>query len=418
MAGLSRNARLLLGLGVAVHLLMLVAWRRPALLGPLFFDVTVTSGGTGWDFNAVYQAGANFLHGVDVYNTTPGERAEATPYFTPFRYLPVVAYTLGALLNLLPLELAYRAWVAFVEAVLLGCVYFTWRLVPDRELFARLAAMWLAFTPFWVELMFGQFSFVQGALVFAMIVLVLMRGRPDWRFDAAWIASVLWKLNTALFLPVMLRLGRWRALVALLVLLWLTTIPYFAAYPQGLPAFRSNFTGAVTTHELGNHGLRQLLYETVRAVRPDLAGGGQSLQIAVVGGVLLASLALTALDRGPDVPDLLSLWLTTFFLVSHQIWEHHYTMLLPVLVVAYWRTRSPWVALIYLLLALPTPFYPLGLYGQVAANHDVRGLPVTPAWVGIVYHAVKPVGAVGLYAFLAVRILRRLRSRPPAANHR
>ena len=51
------------------------------------------------------------------------------------------------------------------------------RLVQDRNLFARLAAMWLAFTPFYVELMFGQFSFVQGALV-----LTLLAGTPALTF--------------------------------------------------------------------------------------------------------------------------------------------------------------------------------------------------------------------------------------------
>lgn len=403
---MNRTSRVLLAAAILVHLTMLAAWRKP-FLAPLFFDVTVTSGTYGWDFNALYEAGANFLHGVDVYNTTPGERVEAAPYFTPFRYLPVPAYTVGAALNLLPLDLAYKGWVAFVEVVLLACVYVTWKLVQDRDLFARLAAMWLAFTPFYVELMFGQFSFVQGALVFAMMVLALRGTRPDWRFDAAWIASVLWKLNTALFVPLVVRLQRWRGLALLVVLVYVTTIPYFAAFPQGLPSFRSNFTTAVTGHELGNHGLRQLAYETVLALRPDLTGGGQTLQGLILGGFVLVSLVLTFADPEPDIPDQLCLWMTTFFLISPQVWEHHYTMLLPVLVVLYWRTRSPWVAVCYVLLALPTPFLPTGLSAAVAANNALRSAPVEPAWVGLLYHAAKPLPTLALYAFLAWRIGRR-----------
>jgi hypothetical protein len=406
MRSMSRTSRLILGAAVLVHLVLLAGWLRPALLAPLFFDVTVTSGTYAWDFNALYEAGANFLHGVDVYNTTPGERVEAVPYFTPFRYLPVAAYTVGATLNLLPPALAYRAWVAFTELALLACVYVTWKLVDDPNLRARLVAMWLAFTPYYVELMFGQFSFVQGALVFAMMALVLA-DRCDWRFDAAWITSVLWKLNTALFLPLMVRLGRWRTLAVLAVLLYLTTIPYFRFFPEGLPSFQSNFASAVNGHELGNHGLRQLLYETVLVVRPDLTGGGQTLQLAVVGLVVLLSLALTFVDPGPDVVDQLCLWLAAFFLISHQVWEHHYTMLLPVLVVVYWRTRSRWVAVCYVLLALPTPFWPTGLSAQIAANHDLRSAPLNPAWAGLLYHAAKPLPALALYAFLAWRIGRR-----------
>jgi hypothetical protein len=78
--------------------------------------------------------------------------------------------------------------------------------------------------------------------------------------------------------------------------------------------------------------------------------------------------------------------LTAFFLISHQVWEHHYTMLLPVLVVAYWRTRSPWVAACYVLLALPAVLA-AGCPHQIAANHDLRAAPPSPAWAGLLYHA-------------------------------
>src|SRR5262249_355252 len=63
-----------------------------------------------------------------------------------------------------------------------------------------------------------QFSLIQGALILGMLLAVsgpprttatppLETHRARW-VDGLWIASVLWKINTVIFAPVWLRLGR------------------------------------------------------------------------------------------------------------------------------------------------------------------------------------------------------------------
>lgn len=411
MRAISRSSYFFLILAIAVHLTMLASWRQvwQGLLVPLFFDAQILSGGRGLDFYAVYQAGSNILHGVDVYEADPALIPHSTPHFTPFRYLPVMGYLLGAALNLLDPLNAYRLWVLSIEAVLLGCIYLTWRMVPDRNLFARLAAMWLAFTPFYLELFMGQFSFVQGTFVFLMMVEILHKGRPVRLFDAAWIASLLWKINTVLFIPMLIRLRRLSMLFWAAALVAATTVPYFVIYPQHLGDFiRGNLGETVAGHQLGNLGFRQLVFETLTVAWPSLsAEGHQFLQAFVVVMVLGLPLLLTALDPKLDVIDHLSLWWTAFFLASPQVWEHHYVMLWPVLVVAYWRTRSPLIAVIYLLLAIPTPFYFIGLSEAVAADHRLRWLPIEPAWKGLFQHASKALPSVLLYSYFATGIARR-----------
>jgi hypothetical protein len=74
----------------------------------------------------------------------------------------------------------------------------------------------------------------------------------------------------------------------------------------------------------------------------------------------------------------LALWTTTFFLVYHHVWEHHYVMLLPILVTLAMRSTSPWLRAVYILLALPTPFYLIDPHGQVAVLDAMRWTPIRP----------------------------------------
>lgn len=401
---MSRSSRILLGCAIVFHLFILASW-RVGFLNPFFFDSVATGGWRGWDFFALYQAGHNFLQGDSVYQSDGDKIDVVVPRWTPFRYLPLSAYTVGVLLNLLPALPAFRVWVAFTELLLLFNVALTWRLVADRDLFARLAAMWLCFTPFYLEIYFGQFSMVQATLVFAMMAVFLRRGGPGALFDGAWIASVLWKVNTALFLPLMVRLRRWRAIVLLAGLVAITTVPYFVLFPDGLPAFLSNFNVRADTYQLGNLGLMQLVFETLAGLFP----GWPVQRIVLIQRALMLlflgfSIALTFLNRRLDAVDHLCLWATTFFLVFHQIWEHHYVMLLPVFVILYLRTRSWTVLALYLFVAFFTPFYFLGMHRAVATDFTLRWTPIQPLWKGLLYHATKPLAALILYVYLTRRI--------------
>lgn len=406
---MTRASRALLVLALAFHLVMLISWRT-GILNPLFFDAVVTHGQRGWDFYALYQAGHNVLTGHSVYESDGSKIDVVIPdgTYTPFRYLPISAYTLGILFNLVSPVWAYRLWVAFIELTLLACVALTWNAVGEPNRRARLVAMWLFYTPFYLELYMGQFSFVQGALVFVMLLLAL-RGKLDLRFDLAWIGSVLWKQNTALFVPAMVRLRRWRALGILLILLLVTAGPYFALVPSSLSAFLGNFASEPPWFQLGNLGLRQLVFDAMWSAGDVLgiqvpASVFEGAQRAVVVVSVALPLALTVLDRRFDAVTHLALWMSTYFMAYHHVWEHHYVMLLPVLVALALQRESPWLWLVYVLLALPTPFCLIDPHGQVAVLDAMRWTPIRPLWQDLAYHASKAVPVLVLYCALAWRI--------------
>jgi hypothetical protein len=472
LPALRRSSWALLAASALLHLGLLVGWRWQLPLVPYFFDATVLSGGRGLDFYSIYQAGHNARHGLDIYEGDPARVPVVVPYFTPYRYLPVVAYTVGAGLSLLPPLTAYKLWVVVVELALLGCVAATYAVTRrDPDLFARLAMMWLVFSPYYLELFMGQFSLVQAALVWGMMV-VALNGRDftgaRWDsggdeaaaglsretshsltqdsggdeaaagrsretshslaqdsggdkaaagrsretshsarrgvFDGLWVASVLWKITTVLFVPLLARLGRWRAIVAAGVLGVVLTLPYFVVFPAHWADFvRNNAGGRVAGHELGNLGLRQLVYQAL-AMLGAPAGLQQSVQLAVVAAVLAVALWVTWRSRRHNIVAGLALWLVVFFLVSPQVWEHHYLMLLPALVGLYAQRRSRVVLLVWGLLALPTPFGFIGLQPVIAANHDLRAFALEPAWQPLLQHASKAVPALALFVYAARQV--------------
>jgi hypothetical protein len=453
---MKRWSWVILGVAAALHLGLLAGWRWQLPLVPYFFDATVMSGRRGLDFYSIYQAGYNARHGRDIYEGDPAQVEVVVPNFTPYRYLPIVAYTVGAPLSLLRPLTAYKAWLVVVELALLGCVAATWRWKRhDQDLCARLAGMWLVFTPYYLELFMGQFSLVQGALIFGMLLLAGTKAPRGQRlFGSLWIASVLWKLNTAVFAPALARMGRWRTLAAAAALVALTTLPYFLIFPAHAgDLWSNNFGNTVTRPELGNLGFRQFVFTAMEATGagPEaqawaqqavvLAVGGTALVLTVrwraaqgqaaigapgqhmgeptgsdhlvaarSGGRMLRPYEQLAEGGATRVRDLLSLWLAAYFLAAPQVWEHHYVMLLPAIVAAYGDRPSWLLAGLWLMLALPTPFGFTGLQPVIAANHDLRAFAVEPAWMGLAQHAAKALPAVGLFGYWAWRVTRDAQS--------
>src|SRR5438105_289501 len=105
LSRLAVPARLLFGFGVLVHLLFLLSLHY-GWLNSLFND-SMHRFGPGADFFSVYAAGVKARHGLRLYSVDPA--TDAVPYAYAFRYAPLVAYSLGALLSLLPAVSAYAA---------------------------------------------------------------------------------------------------------------------------------------------------------------------------------------------------------------------------------------------------------------------------------------------------------------------
>ena len=412
---MNRGATVVLVIAVIVHALFLASLVSPThFLNPLFPEGMHNIGdGQGSDFFAFYQAGRYVLEGRDIYQRPMDDPGRVVPYAYFYRYLPFVACTIGVALNALPPWPAYWLWVLLVEVCLLACAAAARRLTRDRGLGSLLAAMWLMYSPFYMEQYMGQLTFVMAALVFAM-ALAHERGRPR-AFDVTWTAGVLLKHLTLLYVPVFVRLRRFRAPLVAGALLAVTTVPYYVLSSPGVGAFaHDNFNLSLYPYP-GNLGALALVMVLKARLFPQaseaLAYIGP-LKVTLTRALVLATMALPTLAalwvtfrRKPfDVLESLGLWTMVYFFVFREVWEYHYVLLLPFLVLYYARTRARTLWFIYALAAMPTAFV---LYDVAGENPEVSW----SALQHILNHAFKVVPLVWLFIWTALG-----RSRAPAGR--
>lgn len=297
--------------------------RGVSLIWPLHHD-TVHRLGPGADFFATYHAGVTLGSAQDPYDSRESPRV--TPYAFPFRYLPIVGSTIGALVSKLAPGLAYRSWIAGLELVLLASVIATLRSRARIELRALCACALLLSSPYFLELHMGQFTFVTTALALAGVLLLQTRTRGAGLVGAAaFAASALLKVFTLAAIPALLRYARGRAaaLLAIVAVIGLNA-GYFHAHPQSFRSFMlTNFGSASPGFHGGNYGF---LYLVFQAVRGAVAATHQNLLWAVIPLFQLAVYAITIAYVARYRPSLISgtlAMLLAHMLVYKQVWEHH-----------------------------------------------------------------------------------------------
>ncbi len=360
----------------------LLAVQRPGRLAALFADSAAHP--PGCDFFSLYVAAGQLLRGRSVYQVPAGVDGEV-PCRYPYRYLPA-GLALGVPLRALSPRAAHRAWIALLELLLLVNVLLIFSVAPSPRVAGLGALLLLGSGPTFLELYMGQFSLLQGTLIFLGLA-ALRRGRRA-AFDLWWAASLCWKLNTWIAAPALLLAGAVRPLLLGALVLALTGLPYLLLVggPPGdlLLGLSPSMEGALLP---GNHGLQALLLTLLPGA------DARVLPVVVLVAVLGLSLAATLRWRRAPLEDRLGLWLAAFFLVFPQVWAHHYVMLAPVLALLAAQPRPGWLLAPALLLALPTPF-------ALAERHGW-----SPTWEAL-HHLQRPLGALLTYA-LCLAALRR-----------
>ena len=380
--------------GLLIHAFFLAALGTD-LLRPLFNDASHTR--RGFDFGVFYLAGQALVEGRDIYSVSGA---------FGFRYLPAFALIASFFAHFQPLT-AYLLHLCCTELFLAANLYLTWRWVEEPRRGLALF-MWLAYSPYFLELYMGQVSFWAASLIFWLIV--GLHSDRRWAVGLCWAGALLVKPNALILAPALLRLRAWRVLVLGLLAGLLTSLPYFLLHPDSLAAFfAANIHGSpvqgALTHA-GNIGLQGGLVSVVAqlAGRPlaelttlaDLPFAGRVVLYCSQAAILAA--ALVATYRGRDTLPLLALWMCTFFLVYKDVWEHHCVFLQPVLVGLYAHSGSPKLLWIFAFIALPTPFVLFdiepGVYGPIdpertwgpavsIAYRSTKLIPLGCLWYGL-----------------------------------
>ncbi|HUT02601.1 MAG TPA: glycosyltransferase 87 family protein [bacterium] len=355
----------------------------------LFYDSTKYE--VGFDFFGLYKGALDLLRGRSIYQEARYDQNEtvfsdeAVPYYCPYIYPPLVSYFM------VPLAIALTPFRAFVVWTLIQELLLVWCIMLSRGLFTSdwhksiVTAMWLCFGPYYLLLYIGQTSFVIAACLM-LLGWSYIAGRPragDW----AWIISVALKLLTLIAAPILLRFKRYRAVIIAIAIVIAASAPYFAFHPQDVEFFAYLVKSRTVAPYGGDLSHSEVSYYLFG---PEL---GQGVSKVFMWAVIMFSLALTFLPKKVRFVDGLSLWMCTYFLAYIRVWEHHYVMIVPILVLLFYSTRSNFVLVMFVLLALPTPFFPYSGYCCKAQN--------------LAHHLFKLVPVAMLYVFVAKTIIAR-----------
>jgi|GEM_PF-5446185 len=321
--------------------------------------------GPGIDFFSFYQAGLEYYRGESIYKPLRPD-AEA-PYFYPYRYLPPLAAVSGATLGWLSPWNAYRIWLGLIMLSFFASLYMVHRLLAGNPLRSFVLAAWSLNPLLFLELWIGQVN-----LITATALLAAAYWGKQKRIHAAlgaWSAAVLLKVYPLIIGIVFVRKHLLKPLGITLLLLVVAVLLSFVAAGQSMGEFWGrNFNSVITANfHSGNQGFAMLLFYGLRhAFSMDTCIVLLRLwQVLLIGGA-----AAVIWYRKPPISIGVMVMAVTYLLSYHNVWSHHFLLLLPaasVFLAEAW-SRGHKVPIILAGLALATLLHPglFSLFNEVA----------------------------------------------------
>lgn len=352
----------------------------------------------GLDFFSIYQAGYNFTHGMSVYygvrEHSYGPEHLVVPYFSGFRYLPYYAVIYGSLLSLVPPWPSYWMWICTVECLLLLNIAIIWHLIQSKEIAIVLSALWLGFTPYYIELHIGQQSMITVTLLH-LTALFHVRSKFSCR-DLSYNISVIWKLNTVIFIPIWFKLKRFKSIGTLVVFSLLLSIPYYLIVPGSFAEFSSYFHHKFIAAGPNCHGIMALWI----AIWQDAELPPQILSEFLLlwkWSIYIAAIAATIIPRRIAFLPSLAMWICVYFLTYQYVWEHHYILMLPAysMIASSFKPRF-WI-IPCILHALPSPYYWFNISDMQMPQEAWNTMQ------DLLYYGFRPVPVLFLFIVLAIQ---------------
>ncbi len=396
-----------------------------------FHDSVPTVHKRGTDFFAIYVSAHELVRGRTIYpvenlpdyqdfvKNLPEEQktrwkisgepqtdySKIVPYFDPYRYLPV-AVLVGIPFSLMKPWVAYWTWIVVYEILFFGCILMLGHRFGTMRKLHVAAALYLFFTPWYPEIYLGQFSFMQSFLILGSIVPIGGEACHGGRY---WVASVLWKINTIICLPSVIKWRLWTPIKWLVIILVVTSVPYFIWHPADfLKFFMINFR-APGPADSGNFGFLGLISKIFMGVNngEDTPARLAVQYISIVVFILIGLWATFRAQRYRFAQSV-CMWIAMYFLIYSDVWEHQYVMLLPLIAFLYLRRPTLALWIIWFLLAAPTTykiFYDI-LHASMLAGNPVDMIKDTSFLNDWHFTLIKPMSVLAFWIYCVYETLR------------
>ena len=393
----NKNHKIILVIFIFIHLILLIL-TLTGKLNFLFNDASLRKG-KGSDFFAVYQAGNNLINNKSIYEDTEGI---STLYSFPYRYLPFLGYSLGVFFNIFSPFTAYAIFILLNEIILFINIFLIFKLSKNNfTLFLISIIPLLFFTPYLIEIYMGQWSFILGSLLFYCIYGLINKSK----LSHLYILSPLVKPNALILVPMLIRFKKIKLLIITLIGIIFTSLPYFMFYKSDLLVFIQNFKDSWYSHG-GNLGFKSLYY--LVAIKYLNIPSPRIWFYLFLLLIILISLYLTFKYKNIILSYVI--WISVYFLIYKDVWEHHYVLLMPIysLIIIRYKLylkkivkRNNILLLIsFILIALPSLF---SLQYIFIRNAPIEPDSLSPMFV-IPYHSIKVIGIFLLYLWSIKKI--------------
>ena len=306
----------------------------------------------GEDTYCLYQAGHSLLQGHSMYKLQGAP--VVVPRTVPYGYHPVMGVVWAGVSLVFSPEGAHRANMAFTQLTLLACALALGRmlrLVRAERIF--LVAGFLLYTPLHPELYVGQVNSI--LVIFLTGIVGFERAGRHGVAGSLWAISMVLKPSLVVLGALWARLFRWRRLVLGLAFVLATGVPYYLSHPGSWETSSNIFSHGMARTTAGSQGFYAFVLDL--ALRSGLA---KFTAIHVARNLVLAMAGVAVLilfmDREVDETWWVCVLTITYGLGAHMFWEYSYVVMLPVLGILLFGYRDWRAAVVWVFLALPTPF--------------------------------------------------------------
>jgi len=304
-----------------------------------------------------------------------------------YSFPPIGAYTIYNFFALFKIFNAYALWVSMQEISLYLSVFLTRKIAAIYNMEKNLvSSFWLFFSPVYVDMYMGQAGIIISFLVMLCIYGVCFE-KKGWLYFG-FTTSLHYKLTTIFFTPVLLRMKRYWLLAINLGALLLTFYLAYLDHPSNFRKFLYQLGGWEVAPHRGDFAIKELLYWVTDKEVADV------ISWIIRYSTLFIVTYISLKGKHFDPPLLFAFWSSAYFMVNLRIWEHHFAMILPALVFGYIVTRSRFILIMFVLLALPTPYILFNSSPWTQFKH-------------IIHHSFLTIPAASVFIYLLIYHLKK-----------